>query len=390
MIAYWSRVRMHKGKMTMLGRIMAGSQAVIAHNEAGQALFVAYHPPDRHLSRVIVEYCQKVVEVTGITLFVIDRAVNSVAMACAFAQQGWGLLCMLDDNEHEGLESFEATVVDTLEDGTKVYSGPWQERRPEDPRHFVIVAPPQGKTLVYWGTPQVKEALEPSQWPRVYRERNEIQEHSFKRMIDHGALNTNYGRKKLVGPDRHQQRAREHLDQELESAQQRVDKKVAQVKAQRDKVAESTSKGHGKRLEQRQDTLAVLDKALKDAQHKHGKLAEQGAALGPPGERADRDFRKQTIMTFRTLLLENALMAFMVVLLETLNLHVSLECILHLLFERSGARMETPSQIVYWVNAVGLSMPYRRLLTEVVEGLGAMDLQDQGKPIRVRLQDMPP
>ena len=40
MIAYWSRVPMHKGKITMLGRIMAGSQAIIAHNEGGQALFV--------------------------------------------------------------------------------------------------------------------------------------------------------------------------------------------------------------------------------------------------------------------------------------------------------------------------------------------------------------
>ena len=41
MIAYWSRMPMHKGKITMLGRIMAGSQAVIAHDDAGQALFVA-------------------------------------------------------------------------------------------------------------------------------------------------------------------------------------------------------------------------------------------------------------------------------------------------------------------------------------------------------------
>jgi hypothetical protein len=39
MIAYWSRVAMHKGKITMRGRIMAGSQAVIAHNEAGYAVF---------------------------------------------------------------------------------------------------------------------------------------------------------------------------------------------------------------------------------------------------------------------------------------------------------------------------------------------------------------
>src|SRR6266516_7331628 len=49
MIAYWSRVPMHKGKITMLGRIMAGSQAVIAHDDTGQGLFVEYHPPDRHV-----------------------------------------------------------------------------------------------------------------------------------------------------------------------------------------------------------------------------------------------------------------------------------------------------------------------------------------------------
>src|SRR5215470_9483144 len=139
MIAYWSRVPMHKGKITMLGRIMAGSQAVIAHDAAGQALFVAYYPPDMPLSQVIVEYCQKVALATESALFVIDRAVNAVALACAFDARGWGLLCMLDDNEYEGLDSFEAIEVGTLADGTKVYSGTWQVPRPDDPRHFVIV-----------------------------------------------------------------------------------------------------------------------------------------------------------------------------------------------------------------------------------------------------------
>jgi len=37
-IAYWSRQSMHKGKITMRGRIMAGSQAVISHDENGQAV----------------------------------------------------------------------------------------------------------------------------------------------------------------------------------------------------------------------------------------------------------------------------------------------------------------------------------------------------------------
>jgi hypothetical protein len=99
MIAYWSRVPMHKGKITMLGRIMAGSHAVIAHDETGQALFVAYYPPDIPLSQVIVAYCRTVEAATGSALFVIDRAVNAVAMARAFNDQGLGLLCMLDDNE---------------------------------------------------------------------------------------------------------------------------------------------------------------------------------------------------------------------------------------------------------------------------------------------------
>ena len=390
MIAYWSRVSMHKGKITMLGRIMAGSHAVIAHNEAGHALFVAYYPPDIHVSQVIVAYCHQVALATGTALFVIDRAVNAVAIACAFDNQGFGLLSMLDDNEHDGLDSFEATAVDTREDGTRVYSGAWKVPRPDDPRHFVIVKPTEGKTLVYWGTPQVKETLETTEWPRVYLERNEIQEHSFKRMIDHGALNTNYGRKKITGPDRHQQRVREQVEKSLKAAQKRVHKKAEERKAQQDKVVESESKGHGKRLEQRQRALVVVEKELKDAQHTHAQLTEQAVAIGPPRERADRDFRKQTIMTVRTLLLENALMAFMVVLCGRLQTKVSLDCILRILFERRGSRMATASQVVYWVNTAGFSLPYRRLLSEVVDGLCAMELQDQGKPIRVRLKDMPP
>jgi hypothetical protein len=106
--------------------------------------------------------------------------------------------------------------------------------------------------------------------------------------------------------------------------------------------------------------------------------------------RKQSDFRKQTIMTFRTLLLENALTSFMVLLLGQLTTPVSLDSILKILFERSGARMETASQIVYWVNTAGVSVPYRRLLAEVVAGLCTMDLRERGKPIRVHLKDMPP
>ncbi len=120
MIAFWTRLAMHQGKSTLLGRIRAGSQALIAQNAVGPALFVASHPPDTPISQIIVAYCQKGVEATGITLFVIDRAGHAVALACAFDQQGWGLLCMLDDNEHAGLDSCDATLVDTRADGPRV------------------------------------------------------------------------------------------------------------------------------------------------------------------------------------------------------------------------------------------------------------------------------
>jgi len=390
MIAYWSRQSMHKGKITMLGRIMAGSQAVIAHDDAGQAVFVAYYPPDIHMSQVIVAYCQQVAEATGSVVFVIDRAVKAVALAQAFHDQDLGLLCMLDDNEHAGLESFATTLVDTLEDGTRVYSGAWKEDRAGDPRHFVITEPTAAKPLVYWGTPKVKEALEVTEWPRVYRERNEMQELGFKRMIDHGGLDINHGRKTIMGPDRHHQRKKEQLAQSLETAHKRVTKKAEAVTAQQAKVVASETKGHGTRLEQRQGKLVTLEHELQDAKGKHAKLAEQVATLGPAGQRADRDFRKQTIMTIRTLFLENMLRAFMAVLLATLPIVVSLEQVLGLLFERRGARMETSSQVIYWVNTAGLSLSNRLLLDKIVEGLSAMDLQDQGKKIRVRLKDMPP
>jgi hypothetical protein len=162
------------------------------------------------------------------------------------------------------------------------------------------------------------------------------------------------------------------------------------VQVQQAKVAESEAHGHGKRLEQRTRALVVLEKDCKDAQHTHATLAAQAAALGPPRERADRDFRKQTVMTVRTLLLENALTSFMAVLLGILNSKGSLDCLLKILFERSGSRMETDSQVIYWVNTAGLSVPYHRRLAVLVAGLGAMDLRYQGKPIHVRLKVMPP
>ena len=127
-----------------------------------------------HLSPLIVAYCEQVAMATGSDLFVLDRALKSKAIAQAFDEAGLGLLCMLDDNEPHGVESFQATEVGPLDDGTRLYEGPWKVTREDDDRHFVIVEPQDRKPLVYWGSPQVKAEAEA--WPEIYRARTELQE----------------------------------------------------------------------------------------------------------------------------------------------------------------------------------------------------------------------
>jgi len=134
----------------------------------------------------------------------------------------------------------------------------------------------------------------------------------------------------------------------------------------------------------------ILEQALKDAKATQEQLSEQAATLGPAGQRADRDFRKQTIMTMRTLFLENLLGAFMVAFLAVLPQKVSVEQVLKLLFERSGSRIERDQEVMYWVNATGLSRANRRVLGDIVAGLSAMGLGERGKTVRVCLKDLPP
>jgi len=89
----------------------------------------------------------------------------------------------------------------------------------------------------------------------------------------------NYQRaKKMLSADRHHQRKHAQLAQSLEAAHTRVDKKAAALKAQQDKVVESASKGHGKRLEQRQRALLTLEHELTEATATQAKCAEHTAA----------------------------------------------------------------------------------------------------------------
>jgi hypothetical protein len=285
----------------------------------------------------------------------------------------------------------ELNFLQGLENASQVFTATWKdpEKEKKDPRYFVVVEEPD-RVLVFWGTKKVHDTLAPELWPGIYRQRIEIQENSFKRMIDHGALNTNYGRKRIMAPDRHHQRKQEKLEEKLEKAKEEVEKKESEVEAQREKVCESIEKEHKKRLTQRQRGLEEKEEKLNQAKQKEETIQQQIEEIGPQGERADRDFRKQKIMTFRTLLLENELNAFMIALWGYLTEKVSLESILSMLFERSGTRIETSCEIIYLVNPEGLSLPYQRKLSAVVKGLNAMAFTHRGKPVRVCLRRAPP
>ena len=223
--------------------------------------------------------------------------------------------------------------MDTLEDGTKVYSGPWKEPRPDDPRHFVIVAPAEGKTLVYWGTPKVKDDLGGDRVatgvPRAQRDTGtQLQAHDRPWRAQYQLWPQEDCRSRPASATQRESNSSSRWRRPSSGSTRRP----RRSRRNRTKVAESASKGHGKRLEQRQRALVVLATgvARTPSTNKPNWLSKS-PALGPPGERADRDFRKQTIMTIRTLLLENALMAFMAALLGTLQTqgefgHVSCTC----------------------------------------------------------------
>jgi hypothetical protein len=235
----------------------------------------------------------------------------------------------------------------------------------------------------------VQEVIEPIGWPTLYRQRTELQENRFKGMKDQGALDVNFGTKKIVVTDRHQQRAKAALAEDVAKALHQGVKRAEWVQAQQGKVEESEQKGHTKRLVQRQAHLVQAQEELEKATEKKATLQKQLESLGPDQQRADPDFRKQSIMTFRTLFLDNALVAFLKALLGHMTTKICLQPLLKMLFERGGTRVETDCRIIYWVNTQGLSSTYQDLLGKVLEGINALALNRAGKFIEVRARDGP-
>ncbi len=390
---YWSRFKMHKGKITMLGRIMSGSHLIALHDERGQALYLEYEPPDKALISVIVEYCQRASEMTGIQLFVIDRGVNSLAIALEFERRGWGLLSMLDANQYRGMESFEYSPLAQENGYPPLFLGAWKDpkKRDSDPRHFVLCQ--EEETLfVYWGTAPFKAVFPPQQWPLIYRARTDIQENAFKHMIAHGALNINYGLEKKWVPDRHQARRIHSIEKKEANIEKGLQKLENEIKIQDEKIAESNRKGHVKRLKTRKKKKKTLAKMQKKKRTKLKKIREKKEALGEPRERFDRQFGKQIIMTFRTFLLENFLKLFFLKVQPKPSEQkpLGLEAWIQLFLTRSGGLVETNQAFFYWISTQGLAASKKKILLEWVSVFNTLGIKHQGKPVHLNMREGPP
>ncbi len=71
----------------------------------------------------------------------------------------------------------------------------------------------------------------------------------------------------------------------------RLKKKEQEINGQIVKITESEEKGHGKRLEQRQNRLVVMEKDMKECKKKAQKIVGDIEAIGPVVLRSYREFR---------------------------------------------------------------------------------------------------
>jgi len=167
-----------------------------------------------------------------------------------------------------------------------------------------MVEPPATKPSCT-GTPQVEAALEVHEC-HGYRERNAIQELSFN-ADDHGGSISTMVARPFMGPDGIIS-ASKNSSKRLWRRPRARGQEAKAVTSQQAKVAESEPKGIADVWSSAR-AVVTLEHELKDQRA----TGETLLSTPPPwagGQRADRDFRKQTIMTMRTLFLENMLRAF--------------------------------------------------------------------------------
>ncbi len=388
--ASWARGALPQGPSTRLGRRMAGSPAVIAPHDVGQALVGTEDPPARPVSQVLVDAGSPGAGAPGTSRVVSARAVQAVALARAWAPQALGGRGMRDAHASHGLERGAAPLVAPRAEGPQGSRGPWDVPRPEDPRPWVLVEPGAGPPVVSWGPPTVPDVVAAAAGPQGSRERHARPAPRGKRLSDHGALKPPEGRTQRGGPARPPHRQRAPRAQALGGAHQRGATQTEAVHGPQAQGAASVSTGPGQRLAPRPRALGVVAQERPGAQHHHATRAAHVDALGPPGQRAARDGRKPTSLTRRTLRLEHARSACLGGLGARLQTQGRLAGLVRRLVERRGARMETDSQGVSWVHTAGCAVASQRLRKELGAGLWAIDVPDQGQPMCVRRTDLPP
>lgn len=388
MIELWSKQKMHKGYITMMGRIMPGTNAVIAHNEFGEALWCQCYPPDIHLTQIVEDYCTEIVNATEVSTFIIDREVNSVDIAKLFIEKRWDLICLLDANQYKGLDSFCKRYAGTLDDGTVLYKATWKDYSKDDPRIFVI-AKQDDRILVYWGTPNIARKMTAKQIVQKYRLRADVQENSIKHLVAHQAFNTNFGTKTTFSQDRTYQRKLDKLNLQISKLQARENKASQQIEFQHQKISQSVISGHQKRLDQRLQKLTQLEQHKNALSDTIDQFKQALSDLGQPSVRLDRDFRKQNIMSFRSLFIHNQLLAFFALVCAFLSQPISITVFIELFLYRSGFLVENDSEIVYWLETDGLSAKFLNILVQLVRGFNSISLVSGGKVISLKLLDFP-
>lgn len=379
---YWTRRKMNKGLITSKGKIMAGSKMILAHDQQAQAIDLEFHPPDIHLNNVIEAMCANIFELTGIKNFVIDREVNAVEIARMFKRNGWELICMLASNEYKGPESFKKRFCKRLDDGTTLYKATWQPHKKDDPREFVLVKKPD-ELLVYWGTPKIVRRLTAEKLVSVYHQRTEIQENSIKDMIAHCALNINYGRKVVPTIKRSHQRKIAELSDKIQQEGEKIVTVNDKIKQQFDKISRSLARNRLDLVGKQNEKLKQFLAGRRTHEKQIEEFRREKEELGPAPPRSDRDFRKQEVMGYRSLWLENQIKLFVKAL--ALPEPIDEQTLIELFFDRSAALLDDGRETRVLFDTKGLSLKYRRVLNDIIASCNRIFQEFGGNKVSVKV-----
>ena len=94
-------------------------------------------------------------------------------------------------------------------------------------------------------------------------------------MKSHGMLDINYGIKKIWVDDRHQKRALDKLDEQRKAVSLKQERKEQLLHEQEERVIESKTKGHYKRLEQRQQRLGKIESEINQLEKNSQKISTE-------------------------------------------------------------------------------------------------------------------